>query len=147
MVIAVVVIAGLLIWAHAQAADRSARLLLVGALALTTAFVVFNKVGSPQYMLWLAPIVVGGTRERMADVAPSGHAHGHHRRGDDGRLPLFYMRLIAGDPRRGDPCSGIRNLLLVVLLGWAVCEIVRVAGHRARSGGACRRRARMPRRR
>ena len=34
------------------------RLILRGAFALTAALIVFNKVGSPQYMLWLAPIVL-----------------------------------------------------------------------------------------
>ena len=126
MVIAVIVIAGLLIWAHAQAPTRSAHLLLVGALALTTAFVVFNKVGSPQYMLWLAPIVVGGLANGwrtwrlpatlMAIIAVATTVV----------FPLFYMPLIAGDPAAAT-VLGIRNLLLVVLLGWAVWEIVRVA--------------------
>jgi hypothetical protein len=35
-------------------------LILRGAFALTSALIVFNKVGSPQYMLWLAPVVAAG---------------------------------------------------------------------------------------
>lgn len=36
------------------------RLIISGSFALTAALIVFNKVGSPQYMLWLAPIVAVG---------------------------------------------------------------------------------------
>lgn len=36
------------------------QLMLTGALALTTALFVLNKVGSPQFMLWILPIVVVG---------------------------------------------------------------------------------------
>ena len=27
---------------------------------MTTAFIVFNKVGSPQFIIWLAPVVIAG---------------------------------------------------------------------------------------
>ena len=35
-------------------------LLYEGALMMTAVFIVFNKVGSPQFMIWLAPVVVAG---------------------------------------------------------------------------------------
>ncbi|MGO7983351.1 hypothetical protein ACC691_36470, partial [Rhizobium johnstonii] len=57
MAVALAVIAVVISWAHLRGAD-SGRLLLSGSLALSTAFIVFNKVGSPQYVLWLVPIVV-----------------------------------------------------------------------------------------
>ncbi len=67
MPIAFVVIVGLL-WRARRLADRQGRLtplveqrlVLSGGFALTGALIVFNKVGSPQYMLWLAPIVAVG---------------------------------------------------------------------------------------
>ena len=103
----------------------AARLLLIGALALVTAFVVFNKVGSPQYMLWIAPVVAAGI------------LHGWHRWRVPAYLmlvisglttlvfPVFYLPLIAGDPFALVLLT-LRNGLLVVLLGWAVLALVRL---------------------
>lgn len=47
------------------------QLMLTGALALATALFVLNKVGSPQFMLWILPIVVVGllTRDTWWHVA------------------------------------------------------------------------------
>ena len=103
----------------------AAQLLLIGALALVTAFVVFNKVGSPQYMLWIAPVVAAGI------------LHGWHRWRVPAYLmlvisglttlvfPVFYLPLIAGDPFSLVLLT-LRNGLLVVLLGWAVLALVRL---------------------
>ena len=64
LVLAAVVVAGLVSWALHQGKLRKnidrTELLLAGSLALTTAFIVFNKVGSPQFMVWLAPAVALG---------------------------------------------------------------------------------------
>lgn len=51
----VVALAGLLLWAGRRGADQR-QLLLVGSLALVLAAIVCNKVGSPQYLLWVVPI-------------------------------------------------------------------------------------------
>jgi hypothetical protein len=103
----------------------AAQLLLIGALALVSAFVVFNKVGSPQYMLWIAPVVTAGI------------LHGWHRWRVPAYLmlvisglttlvfPVFYLPLIAGDPFSLVLLT-LRNGLLVVLLGWAVLTLVRL---------------------
>lgn len=100
-----------------------AQLLLIGALALVTAFVVFNKVGSPQYMLWIAPVVAAGI------------LHGWHRWRIPAYLmlvisglttlvfPVFYLPLIAGDPFSLVLLT-LRNGLLIVLLSWAVLHLV-----------------------
>ena len=103
----------------------AAQLMLIGALALVTAFVVFNKVGSPQYMLWIAPVVAAGI------------VHGWHR----WRMPAYLLLVIAGLTTlvfpvvylplvAGDPVSlvllTLRNGLLVVLLGWAVVALVQL---------------------
>jgi len=102
-----------------------AQLLLIGALALVTAFVVFNKVGSPQYMLWIAPVVAAGI------------VHGWYRWRVPAYLmlviaglttlvfPVFYLPLIAGDPFSLVLLT-LRNGLLVVLLGWAVLNLIRM---------------------
>ncbi|WP_287902743.1 glycosyltransferase 87 family protein [Arthrobacter sp.] len=64
LVLAALVVTGLVFWALHQGKQRGGidrtELLLAGALALTTAFIVFNKVGSPQFMVWLAPAVALG---------------------------------------------------------------------------------------
>ncbi|MFJ3956824.1 glycosyltransferase 87 family protein [Arthrobacter sp. NPDC090010] len=64
LILAAAVVAALVFWALHQGKTRGGidrtELLLAGALALTTAFIVFNKVGSPQFMVWLAPAVALG---------------------------------------------------------------------------------------
>ncbi|MCP8998656.1 DUF2029 domain-containing protein [Pseudarthrobacter sp. RMG13] len=54
-----VVIAATLILAQRRGAD-AIQLLLCGSMCLVGALIVFNKVGSPQYMLWFAAIVAAG---------------------------------------------------------------------------------------
>lgn len=129
MAIAVVAIMGLL-WRARKRGAPSQESLLVGALALATSMVVFNKVGSPQYMLWLVPIVVVG-------IALDTHAW---------RVPanlmmaisilttmvfpIFYMPLVNGS-RYAAILLTSRNVLLVVVLGWAIMRLVSLG--RARS--------------
>ncbi len=55
LVLVVVALAALLAWAGRRGADQR-QLLLTGALALVLAAIVCNKVGSPQYLLWVVPI-------------------------------------------------------------------------------------------
>ena len=85
-------------------------LVLVGAFALASAFIVFNKVGSPQYMLWLTPIVAVGLVIRPPDwkvpaILMIPIARAHHA-----RLPVL-LQLAArsrpaarGHPRRAATC-------------------------------------------
>jgi hypothetical protein len=56
LVLVVAALAALLAWAGYRGADRR-QLLLTGSLALVLAAIVCNKVGSPQYLLWVVPIV------------------------------------------------------------------------------------------
>ncbi|MFA4840464.1 MAG: glycosyltransferase 87 family protein [Agrococcus sp.] len=55
LALVVVALAGLLVWAGRRGADQR-QLLLTGSLALVLAAIVCNKVGSPQYLLWVVPI-------------------------------------------------------------------------------------------
>jgi hypothetical protein len=131
MAVAAVAILGLIVWAKHRGAEP-ARLLLVGALALAAAMVVFNKVGSPQYMLWLAPIIAVGIMQgwrpwrtpAVLMLVISGLT--------TLIFPILYMPLIAGDPTVATLLT-LRNLLVVVLLGWAMRELVRI-GARAATG-------------
>lgn len=93
------------------------------SLALTTTFLIFNKVGSPQYATWLAvPLVLGLT---------VGATHG----GRSFRVPAVLTLVIAAltqliypfffdDVVRGSVTMllvlAVRNLLYLALLGWAV---------------------------
>lgn len=97
------------------------------ALAITTALILFNKVGSPQFVTWLAvPIVLG------LSTAASG-------RGPSFRFPASLALVIAGLTQLMYPylydqvlalnlgmllVLTVRNLLYLVLLVWAVRSMV-----------------------
>jgi hypothetical protein len=118
MFLAVATVLVLLLVGLRRGADPS-RLLLLGALSLVGAFIVFNKVGSPQYMLWLVPIVVVGAT----------HAWAHWRAAAYLMLaisvlttlifPVFYVPLIDAAPFAVLLLT-VRNLLVIVLFGWSV---------------------------
>lgn len=113
-------------------ADRPARsphgvdetdLVLRGALALTVAFVVLNKVGSPQYVLWIVPVVAVGLALR-----PEAHRTPAVLVGWIAGLttlvfPLLYRQLIDLQPYAVGVLAA-RNLLLVVLFAWSVVRVV-----------------------
>jgi len=107
----------------------TARLLPPLALAITTALILFNKVGSPQFVTWLAvPIVLG------LSAAATG-------RGVSFRVPAIVALVIAGLTQLIYPFQydlllvfdpvmvlvlSVRNLLYLALLGWAVVALVRL---------------------
>ncbi|MCC6855749.1 MAG: hypothetical protein IT189_06770 [Microbacteriaceae bacterium] len=96
------------------------------SLALVTALIAFNKVGSPQFVSWLAVPVVLGLATRAA-----GH-------GRSFRTPAIMVLVIAGLTQFIYPylytallqvqvpmlivLTG-RNAMLFVLLGWAIWSI------------------------
>ncbi|MFP3480554.1 hypothetical protein SB780_37520, partial [Burkholderia sp. SIMBA_057] len=59
LIVAALAGAVLLLRALKRGAERE-ELFLEGALLMVTAFIVFNKVGSPQFIIWLAPVIVAG---------------------------------------------------------------------------------------
>lgn len=95
------------------------------SLSLVLAFIVFNKVGSPQFLVWIiAPVVLGLVIERRRWVAPALAAlvaalltHLVY--------PLLYDRLIVADGFAAGVLT-LRNAVLVVLLAWAVTRVARV---------------------
>jgi hypothetical protein len=98
------------------------------ALALTTALIAFNKVGSPQFMAWLAVPIVLGIATRAA-----GHGRSFRVPAMLGLLmavltqaiyPYLYSWLIYLNPLLLAALTA-RNILEFVLLGWAVVAVVR----------------------
>ena len=94
-------------------------------LALVLAFIVFNKVGSPQFLTWIvAPLAMGLILDRRRWATPAVLAlvaafltHLVY--------PLLYARLILADV----PAVAVltaRNALLIALLVWAVARVARV---------------------
>jgi hypothetical protein len=98
------------------------------SLGLVLAFIVFNKVGSPQYMTWIAaPIVVGLVIDRrrwwkpaVLSLVIAGFTLGVY--------PLAYYSLLLAWPFPAALLT-IRNALLVVLLVWMVVRLVRLPIH------------------
>ena len=126
LIVAALIVAALIFWAlhtgkRNGGADRTA-LLLFGSLAMVTAFVVFNKVGSPQFMVWLAPAVaVGLSYQWKAWRVPATMLIGV------AILtfliyPLFYDALSHNNPVMAAVLT-LRNLLLVVLFVWSVRQL------------------------
>src|SRR4029453_3062168 len=72
LAVSLLVITGFMVLAVRNGADRT-DLLMTGSLALVAAMIVFNKVGSPQFMIWLVSIVAVGVAVRGAEWAvPAG---------------------------------------------------------------------------
>nr|WP_244962888.1 glycosyltransferase 87 family protein [Cryobacterium roopkundense] len=115
----------LMLLAHHRRADP-AQLLLIGALALVSAFVVFNKVGSPQYMLWIAPIVAVGVARGWRAWRTPGYVVMGIAVLTTLIFPVLYLPLIDGDPFALVLLT-LRNTLLVALLAWSVTTLVRLA--------------------
>ncbi|KRB36199.1 DUF2029 domain-containing protein [Microbacterium sp. Root180] len=94
------------------------------ALALVLAFIVFNKVGSPQFLTWIVtPIAIGLVldRRRWWGAAIAGLAAALLTQLV---YPLLYDRLIVADGIAAAVLT-LRNLLLIALLVWAVVGVVR----------------------
>jgi hypothetical protein len=102
------------------------RLLPPLALAITTALILFNKVGSPQFVTWLAVPIVFGLTASLTGRGPSF------------RVPVVLGLVIAAATQALYPylygallslnfvmLLGLtaRNVLYVVLLGWAVVAV------------------------
>lgn len=100
------------------------RLIVRGAFALAGALIVFNKVGSPQYMLWLAPIVAVGLAVEpdawrsiawwMAGISVATSLV----------FPILYMPLVDADPIAATVLLA-RNVMLVGLFSASVAGLWR----------------------
>ena len=92
------------------------------SLAFICAFITFNKVGSPQYVAWLAaPVILGlvyqgrGFRiPAVLAVAAAGLTQLFY--------PYLYDSLLLAEPWAVTVLT-VRNLLYFVLLGWAITAL------------------------
>ncbi|PPL14175.1 glycosyltransferase 87 family protein [Microterricola pindariensis] len=125
MLLAMALIFALLLRARRQETDAE-NLLVHGALALTCALVVFNKVGSPQYMLWIAPVVVVGLFHDAQRWRTPSYLVLVISVLTTFIFPVFYMPLAAGNIAAVLLLT-VRNVLLVVLFAWSVWRLWRLA--------------------
>jgi hypothetical protein len=129
LILAALLVAGLTFWAlHNGKVNGSSEpdggvdrteLLLAGALTLATAFVVFNKVGSPQFMVWLAPAVAVGLAHSWREWRVPAAMLIAIAVATFFIYPLFYDALSHNNPLMAGVLT-IRNVLLVVLFLWSV---------------------------
>jgi hypothetical protein len=101
------------------------RLLGPLALAMTVALIAFNKVGSPQYIGWLAvPLVYGLVIDRRRFRVPAILALVIALL-TQAFYPYLYLELLNLNPWLVAVLS-LRNILEFVLLGYAIAMLVRV---------------------
>jgi hypothetical protein len=118
LILAAVGAAILLVRAMKRGAERE-ELFLEGSLMMVTAFIVFNKVGSPQFIIWLAPVIIAGlTHDWDRWKVPAALLMGIAMT-TFVIYPLFYTPLIHAHPVMAAVLT-TRNVLLVVLLWWSV---------------------------
>jgi hypothetical protein len=109
-----------------RVAGHEARLVLLGALTLTITLIVFNKVGSPQYVLWIAPVVAAGLWADAAAFRAPARIVAWTAGLTTLVFPVLYLPLTDLHPV-AVAVLGARNVLLVVLFGWCVLRLVEEA--------------------
>ena len=130
--VAAVLIAALVWWAARRRPDRVGDVLLLGAAAELLALIVFNKVGSPQFIAWIGPPMA-------AAIALGSRSQGTRRtwflpalgtilvaRLTMELYPLRYGEFLGGWPL-ATTVGAVRNVLLVALLVGAVVRLVQAA--------------------
>ncbi|GAA3767800.1 hypothetical protein GCM10022240_20270 [Microbacterium kribbense] len=101
------------------------------ALALVTAFIIANKVGSPQYLTWIVvPLVTGLVIERRRWGPPAVLALVVSAL-TQVVYPMTYGGLLLAQPGPAAVLTA-RNVLLVVLFVWAAVRLARVPVHARR---------------
>lgn len=112
---------GALMWSGGIARTE---LLVRGAMLLTLAMLVFNKVGSPQYIGWLAPPVAVALALRLPGWRTTAWLVLGTAAATQVVFPWFYTEVISGGPVVTLALAA-RNVALVVLLVLTVVALVR----------------------
>lgn len=120
--VTVLVITLLIFIAARRGADRQ-DLFAVGALALVLSMIVFNKVGSPQFMIWLAAVICVGAAVKGPDwilpvvcvicIAVLTTLV----------YPLLYVQLLASLNPGVAALLTLRNMLVLLLFVWALVQL------------------------
>lgn len=104
---------------------RFASLFPALSLALVLGFIVFNKVGSPQYLVWLIPsLVIGLVLQRHSWIAPAALALGAALL-TQLVYPLLYGGVLVPEPVAVTILT-LRNLVLIALFVWLVVRVARL---------------------
>lgn len=104
---------------------RFVALFPVLSLALVLGFIVVNKVGSPQYLVWLVPsLVIGLVLRRDAWIAPAMLALSAALL-TQLVYPILYHGVLTPEPVAVTILT-LRNLVLVALLVWMVVRLARL---------------------
>ncbi len=105
---------------HGQRTGGAERteLLLAGTLTLVSVFIVFNKVGSPQFMVWLGPAVALGLVHHWRSWRTPAIMLIAIAVLTFFIYPLFYTELSHDNPAMALVLT-VRNALLVVLMLWS----------------------------
>lgn len=105
------------------------------SLTLVLGFIVCNKVGSPQYLVWLVPsLVVGLTLARGAWIGPATAALGTALL-TQLVYPLLYNGILYPAPLAVTILT-LRNLALVAMFVWMLVRLVRLRAPAAMSSDA-----------
>lgn len=125
LTLSVVLIALLVVLGVNRGADRQ-DLLMVGALSLVSAMIVFNKVGSPQFMIWLTAVIcVGGAFYGRVWAFPIVSIT------VIGILttlvyPLLYVQLFTALNPGVAALLTLRNALVILVFSWATITLWRL---------------------
>lgn len=118
MFVVVLALLALAAWWHHRGSGM-ARVFPALLLALVTTFIIFNKVGSPQFITWLAPVMVLGLVWDGRRFAPLALMSLVIAALTQYIYPWFYWAVVGAFPE-GAAALFIRNALLVVLFVVAI---------------------------
>ncbi|TQJ38821.1 uncharacterized protein DUF2029 [Arthrobacter sp. SLBN-112] len=114
---------GLLILAGVRTRVDRQELMMMGALALVSAMIVFNKVGSPQFMIWLAAVICVGSALyglRWAVPAIAMFVIGILT---TLVFPILYVQLYVALNPGVALLLTLRNALVIMVFGWSLMKL------------------------